>query len=129
MEPGDDTGWADPLLGQLDRKVDVCVDMVASTSTLANGLRLVGRAGTFVIIGFQPGATLALDPAGLLLDEIVVTGSRYATRAEIAATLQLVAERRIEPVIGARYGLEDTPQAYRAMQANEAFGRIVVERK
>jgi hypothetical protein len=32
-------------------------------------------------------------------------------------------------VIGARYGLEDTPEAYRAMQANEAFGRILVERK
>jgi propanol-preferring alcohol dehydrogenase len=126
---GDDTMWADRLLAELDGKVDVCVDMVASNSTLANGLRLVGRAGTFVVVGFQRGARLELDPSLLLLDEIVVTGSRYATRAEIAATLELVAQRRVEPVIGARYGLEDTPVAYRAMEANQVFGRIVVEAK
>lgn len=127
--PGDDARWADRLLQELDEKVDVCVDMVASTSTLANGLRLVGRAGALVIVGFQHGATLEFDPASLLLDEIVVTGSRYATRAEIARTLELVAQHRVQPVIGARYPLEDTPEAYRAMQANEVFGRIVVEQK
>jgi propanol-preferring alcohol dehydrogenase len=128
--PGDESAWAGSLLRELgDARVDVCVDMVASTSTLANGQRLVGRAGAFVVVGFQPGAVLALDPAGLLLEEITVTGSRYATRAEIARTLDLVAQRRVEPVIGARYPLEDTASAYRAMQANEVFGRIVVERK
>lgn len=124
--PGDGPDWADELNGALGGKVDVCVDTVASTGTLANGARLVGRAGTFVIVGFQPGQTLALDPAPLLLDEIVVTGSRYATRAEIARTLRLVAERRVEAVIGARFGLDDTAEAYRVMQANQAFGRIVV---
>ncbi|MGH8993843.1 MAG: alcohol dehydrogenase catalytic domain-containing protein [Acidimicrobiia bacterium] len=128
--PGEESSWAGALLRDLDDSpVDVCVDMVASTATLANGLRLVGRAGTLVVVGFQPGAVLAPDPARLLLDEIVVTGSRYATRAEIARTLDLVAQRRVEPVIGARYTLEDTAEAYRAMQANEVFGRIVVERK
>jgi D-arabinose 1-dehydrogenase-like Zn-dependent alcohol dehydrogenase len=126
---GDDPTWADRLLPELDRKVDVCVDMVASDSTLANGLRLVGRAGTFVVVGFQKGATVQLDPSLLLLEEVVVTGSRYATRAEIARTLELVAQRRVQPVIGARYELDDTPEAYRAMEANQVFGRIVVERK
>ena len=110
-----------------DGRVDVCVDTVASTSTLANGARLTGRAGTFVVVGFQPGSSLTLDPAGLILDEVVVTGSRYATRAEIARTLDLVAQRRVEPVIGARFALGDTAEAYRAMQRNEVFGRIVVE--
>ena len=104
-----------------------CVDTVASNSTLANGVRVVGRGGTFVVVGFQPGTALSVDPAGLIIDEIVVTGSRYATRAEIARTLDLVAQRRVEPVIGARFGLEDTAEAYRAMRGNEVFGRIVVE--
>jgi hypothetical protein len=34
--------------------------------------------------------------AVLILDEVMVTGSRYATRAEIARTLDLVAQRRAE---------------------------------
>jgi alcohol dehydrogenase, propanol-preferring len=125
--PGDEPDWADTLIGVAGAKVDVCVDTVASTATLTNGVRLVGRGGTFVVVGFQPGAALTVDPAGLILDEVVVTGSRYATRAEILRTLDLVAQRRVEPVIGARFALEDTAEAYRTMQRNEAFGRIVVD--
>lgn len=125
--PGDNPDWAYDLIGVLGGKVDVCVDTVASTATLTNGARLVGRAGTFVVVGFQPGTSLTVDPAALILDEVVVTGSRYATRAEIARTLDLVAQRRVEAVIGARFGLDETPEAYRAMQRNEVFGRIVVD--
>jgi D-arabinose 1-dehydrogenase-like Zn-dependent alcohol dehydrogenase len=125
--PGSDDDWAETLAGLLGGKVDVCVDTVASNTTLANGVRLVGRAGTFVVVGFQPGTSLALNPASLIIDEVVVTGSRYATRAEIAHTLDLVAQRKVEPVIGARYPLEAVAEAYRAMQRNEVFGRIVVE--
>ena len=125
--PGDDGEWAETLVAELGGKVDVCVDTVASDTTLANGARLVGRAGTFVVVGFQPGTSLALNPASLILDEVAVTGSRYATRAEIARTLDLVAQGRVEPVIGARFPLREAAEAYRAMQRNEVFGRIVVD--
>ena len=125
--PGEDSDWAEALIGALGGKVDVCVDTVGATSTLTNGARVVGRGGTFVIVGFQPGSSLAVDPTALILDEVVVTGSRYATRAEIARTLDLVAQRRVEPVIGARFTLDDAVGAYQAMQRNEIFGRIVVD--
>jgi D-arabinose 1-dehydrogenase-like Zn-dependent alcohol dehydrogenase len=85
--PGDEPDWAEALAGAIGGKVDVCVDTVGSPSTLTNGVRIVGRGGTFVVVGFQPGASLTVDPTGLILDEVVVTGSRYATRAEIARTL------------------------------------------
>ncbi len=125
--PGDEPEWAEALVRVLGGKVDVCVDTVGSPSTLANGVKVVGRGGTFVVVGFQPGSSLTVDPTGLILDEVVVTGSRYATRAEIARTLDLVAQRRVEPVIGARFGLDKAVDAYVAMQRNEVFGRIVVD--
>ena len=125
--PGDDAEWADGLIGAAGGKVDVCVDTVGSASTLANGAKVVGRGGTFVVVGFLPGASLTVDPTALILDEIFVTGSRYATRAEIARTLDLVAQRKVEAVIGARFPLGDVAGAYRAMQGNEVFGRIVVD--
>ena len=82
-----------------------------SSSTLADGARLVGRAGTVIVVGFQPGSTLDLDPRAAHprrgRDHRV---SRYATRAEIARTLDLVAQRRVEPVIGARFPLATSPR-------------------
>ena len=125
--PGDEPEWSDALVGAIGGKVDICVDTVGSPSTLANGARIVGRGGTFVVVGFQPGASLTVDPTGLVIDEVAITGSRYATRAEIARTLDLVAQRRVEAVIGARFPLDDAAGAYRAMQGNEVFGRIVVD--
>jgi D-arabinose 1-dehydrogenase-like Zn-dependent alcohol dehydrogenase len=125
--PGDETDWAELLVSELGTKADVCVDLVASRSTLLNGARLVRRAGTLLIVGYQGGATFELDPRPFVLDEVILTGSRYASRAEISCALDLVAQRRVEPVIGARFGLGDVAEAYRVMQANEAFGRIVVD--
>jgi propanol-preferring alcohol dehydrogenase len=125
--PGEDADWAEGLIGAAGGKVDVCVDTVGSPATLANGVKIVGRGGTFVVVGFLPGASMTLDPTGLIIDEVVVTGSRYATRAEIARTLDLVGQGRVDAVIGARFPLADAALAYRAMQHNEVFGRIVVD--
>jgi D-arabinose 1-dehydrogenase-like Zn-dependent alcohol dehydrogenase len=80
-----------------------------------------------IVVGFQAGSGIDLDPRPLVLDEVTITGSRYASRAEIIATLDLVAQRRVEPVIGARYHLRDVAEAYRVMQENDVFGRIVVD--
>lgn len=127
FDPGDDPGWASRLVEELGTRADVCVDMVATRSTLANGVGLLNRSGTLLIVGYQGGVTFELDPRPFVLDEVVVTGSRYATRADIAAALDLVAQGRVKPVIGARFPLTQVAEAYRVMQANEAFGRIVVD--
>jgi propanol-preferring alcohol dehydrogenase len=118
--------WARSFIDEVGGPVDVCIDMVASTSTLSNGVAVVGRGGKLVVVGFQDGATLGLDPKVLLLEEVSVTGSRYATRNEIASSLDLVASGQMGITIGARFDLGDTPEAYRAMQENRAFGRILV---
>lgn len=125
--PGDEPEWAGRLVGELGTRVDVCVDMVASRSTLSNGIKLLRRSGTLLIVGYQGGVSFELDPRPFVLDEVAVTGSRYASRADIAAALDLVAQGRVRPVIGARFGLSQVAEAYRVMQANEAFGRIVVD--
>lgn len=125
--PGEAPDWARRFTDEFDDPIDVCVDMVASGSTLRNGHAILGRAGTLLVVGFQGGSTFEFDPKSLVLDEVIVTGSRYANRAEIGQALELVAQRRVEPAIGARFGLDDVAEAYRVMQSNEAFGRIVVD--
>jgi propanol-preferring alcohol dehydrogenase len=125
--PGDGPDWLERFRADVAWPVDVCIDTVASRTSLAGAVAIVGRAGSVVVIGFQAGSAFELDPRPLVLDEVVLTGSRYATRAEIAATLDLVAQRRVSTVVGARFPLDDVEEAYRAMQQNSVLGRIVVD--
>jgi propanol-preferring alcohol dehydrogenase len=119
------TGWADELAA--GGELAAYIDFAATQETLEAGPRVVGRGGTVVAVGFRPGVALMLALDRLIIDEIVVTGSRYATRAEIAAALALIAEGRVRPVIGARYPLEQVDEAMHAIVHNEVFGRAVVE--
>ena len=104
----------------------IFVDLVSSEETLAAGAAVLGRGGTYVIVGFTPGIELKAQPAALVLGEVAITGTRYATRAEIAASLDLVAQGRVRVVVGATYDLEDAAEAMRAIEANEVFGRVLV---
>jgi D-arabinose 1-dehydrogenase-like Zn-dependent alcohol dehydrogenase len=100
---------------------------VGNSRTLAEGYRALGKAGTLVVLGHVPGAELSIDPERQLLDELVVAGTRYATRAEIAQTMELVRLGRVAPVIGATYPLEELNDALAAARNEEVFGRIIVE--
>jgi propanol-preferring alcohol dehydrogenase len=107
--------------------VDAVVDTYGSQQTLTEGYRALGRAGTLVVLGFVPETTLPVEPFRLLSEEITVTGTRYATRAEIAQSLELVRQGRVEPVIGATFPLAELNAAFEAIRGNEVFGRIVID--
>lgn len=119
--------WERAAVDAAGGPLDVCVDMVGSSETLAACVGLLGVAGTLVVVGLTPGARLDVDASRVLLEELVLTGNRYASRAEIARCLDLVAQGAVEPVIGARYPLEELNDAFEAIRANEVFGRLLIE--
>ena len=59
--PRDDQDWGARLRADMSWPVDVCVDTVASSSTLTAAVGLVGRAGTVIVVGFQAGSGIDLD--------------------------------------------------------------------
>jgi len=106
---------------------DAVVDMVGSDATLAAGLGALGVGGRLVVVGLQPGATITVDPARLVFGEVVLTGNRYATRAEIAASLELVRTGAVRCVAETRVPLDRVQEAMDIVAGNGAFGRVVVE--
>jgi propanol-preferring alcohol dehydrogenase len=122
-----DPGWPKHLAEAAGNRLDGCVDMVSSQETLDGGLSALGVGGTFVVVGFQPDAEARIAPNRLLHEELVVTGNRYATRAEIAASLELVRTGRVRPLIGRTVPLADLNDAFEAIRANEVFGRILID--
>ena len=119
-------GWADRLKASTGG-VAAYVDMVGTTETLAQGMRTLDSRGSLVVLGLTKGARLEADPFAMLLGETSIVGTRYCNRAEIAASLDLVATGRVTPVIGARFPLERLESAFEAIRANEVFGRVVID--
>lgn len=119
--------WEAELQSAAAGKLAGFVDTVGSTETLAAGARAVGPRGAVVILGVTVGAEVRVDAQKMLLGESAVMGTRYCNRAEIAASLALVAAGKITPVIGRRFRLDQINDAFAAIRSNTVFGRIVID--
>jgi D-arabinose 1-dehydrogenase-like Zn-dependent alcohol dehydrogenase len=63
----------------------------------------------------------------LINKEITIMGTRYATRAEIAHSLNMVRDGKVTPVIGASFPLAQAEDALVAIRQNQVFGRVLVD--
>ena len=119
--------WPAELARSAGGRLDACVDTVSSRDTLDGGITALGSGGTFVVVGHRTDTEVRVEATRLLLGELVITGNRYATRAEIAASLELVRAGRVQPVIGLELPLAELNAAFEAIRANEVFGRILID--
>lgn len=125
--------WQNDLAQAADGQLDVCIDFVGSPETTGKSLAALGRGGIFVIAGSMPhlradkSAVISAAPMYMVNKELSILGTRYATRAEIACSLELVRDGKIKPVIGASYPLEQIEAAFEAIRQNKVFGRILID--
>jgi propanol-preferring alcohol dehydrogenase len=114
------------------RGVDAVIDMVASRETLEAGVRSLARAGRLVIIGNRPrevfgqDPTFSVDPQLMLNRMLEIHGSRYVNLGEIAATLELLRQRRIKAVVTRTFPLEGAEEAHELLRRNELVGRAAL---
>jgi D-arabinose 1-dehydrogenase-like Zn-dependent alcohol dehydrogenase len=106
---------------------DVVIDTHGGSSSLAAAQRLLGRAGRLVVLGHVPGTNLPLDTESLLLEEREVLGTRYANRAEIAATLELVRRGAVRSIIGHTYPLARINEALADAVSGRFPGRLRID--
>ncbi len=105
--------------------VDVAVDYVSARSTLEAGAKALGRGGRLVTLG-AAGEPFTVSAVDLLLKEQAVLGSRYVTRAEILATLDIVARREIWPLVTLVRPLEDAEDVHERVERGEVTGRAAL---
>ena len=125
--------WQTSLSRVAEGQLDVCIDFVGSPETTGKGLAALGRGGIFVIAGSMPNlrsdknAVISVAPMYMVNKELSILGTRYATRAEIARSLELVRDKSVKPIIGAAFPLEQTEAAFEAIRQNQVFGRILID--
>lgn len=105
--------------------VNVVVDYVSSKSTLEAGAKALGRRGRLVTLG-GAGQTFSVSAVDLLHKEQSLLGSRYVTRAEILATLDLVARREVWPIVTDIRPLEEAEAVHERVERGEVIGRAAL---
>jgi len=119
--------WREALARASGTGLTAVIDTVVTTETMSAGADALGARGALVILGIGPKAEIKATPNSLMLKEAAIIGTRYCNRAEIAESLALVSQGRVQPVIGARFDLTEINAAFEAIRASTVFGRVVVE--
>jgi propanol-preferring alcohol dehydrogenase len=110
-------------LAALSGPITVAVDLVGAPETLTFCLDALDRRGRLAVLTTFPGVTAAVAPRRLVHDEITVLGSRYASRWEVSRAAELVAERRIRPVVSEVTRLERVGDLHTRLRARTLIGR------
>jgi NADPH2:quinone reductase len=117
-----------------DLRVDVVIDPVGGELFEAAVARLK-PLGQLVAIGYAGGLWPELQPARIVGRNVGVQGvylgrlMRHAPDVVAAATrelLELWSGRRIQPVVGAEFALDDVEQAHALVESRRSTGKVVL---
>jgi propanol-preferring alcohol dehydrogenase len=109
------------------RGVDVVVELVGTSETMKASVRSLGKGGRLVFVGtYDADAAVTFNPRLLVGNEIILTGSRYCSRHDLAKTVEMVARGRIRPIVTRTCRLEETNEVLRMIEGKELAGRAAV---
>jgi S-(hydroxymethyl)mycothiol dehydrogenase len=114
------------------QRLDFVFDVVGRPETVAQGLAMLGHAGTLVYIGLpQPGAeaVLPLDSAfDRRLRILVSHGGDHVPAEDFPRLAQLARDGRLDlaGMVTKRIGLEDVERAFADMESGEVIRSVIV---
>ncbi len=104
-------------------QVSVAVDFVGGPETLAFSLALLERRGRLVLLTTFPSVSFEVSPRRLVLDEVSILGSRYASRWEVSQAARMVSEGRIKPIVSEVVPLARVEELHAKLRAGTLIGR------
>jgi len=122
-----DSDMTEALLALTGGKgVDVVIDFVSVDKTLNGGAAALGRGGRLVTLGGSAGGTISVPGRDLLSKELMVMGSRYATKQEVIDALELVARGDIWPLVTDVRPMAEAEALHRSVEKGEITGRAAI---
>jgi len=94
--------------------------------TWEGSLKALAKGGRLVTCGATSGPTVPLDLRYVFSRHLSILGSMMGTRAELLAVTQLIAERRLRPVIDTVFPLRDARLAQERMLQRRLFGKLIL---
>jgi D-arabinose 1-dehydrogenase-like Zn-dependent alcohol dehydrogenase len=105
--------------------VHAFIDLVGIDGSADQGVLSSRKGGKVVVVGYLvPRLTAGM--MRLVYDEVAIIGSRSSTRGELLEAMALVAQGRVQPVIGAELELDDVNEGLDRLRTGTVIGRAVV---
>jgi D-arabinose 1-dehydrogenase-like Zn-dependent alcohol dehydrogenase len=107
-------------------RADVIVDLVGSPPTGGWAVDHLDAGGRLVLLTTFRGIAAPVEPRRLVMGQLSILGSRYASRAELLDAAGLVHSGAVRPVIGARSDLAGAASLLGRIDSNQIQGRAAV---
>jgi D-arabinose 1-dehydrogenase-like Zn-dependent alcohol dehydrogenase len=128
--PAYDTAGFEPAVTGLEPVEEEGFDAVVVTAGAPAAYRqaaeIVRKGGRIVCVGYTPDSEFRLATPRLVLEEIVVLGSRYVKRAELERAVELVRRGQVKPVVHSLRPLGEVNDAYDDLTSGRVVGRTVL---
>lgn len=106
------------------------VDMIVNFTggdTWVSSIKSLKKGGKLLTCGATAGFDPKTDLRYIWTFELTVLGSNGWMREDLHALLALVEKGDLNPPVDMRYRLEDTAQAFAALENRSAFGKVIVQ--
>lgn len=108
-----------------DKGADSVVDFVNAPPTARLGLTVLRKRGNLVLVGLF-GGSLDISLVTIPLKAITIQGAYTGNYTDLVALLELAKKGAINPIISARYSLDDANTALADLKARKIVGRAVI---
>ena len=105
--------------------VDISIDFVSSTETLETAVQCLGRGGRMVTLGGS-GNLFSTHAHAMLEKELVLMGSRYATRQEVIDALNLCARGDVWPLVTETADMDGAEALHERLEKGLVSGRAAI---
>jgi propanol-preferring alcohol dehydrogenase len=109
------------------RLPDVVIDLVGSKDSLRWALSSLSTGGRFVALTTFRDIDIQVSPRALVMREISVLGSRYASKAELRESADLVATGKIRPIVSHIVPPARVEDVHRELLEGTLIGRGAVD--
>ncbi|HSH93657.1 MAG TPA: zinc-binding dehydrogenase, partial [Roseimicrobium sp.] len=107
------------------RGVDVVVEHVGG-KVLEQAFHCLARGGSIVTCGATAGKDVSLDLWPFFVKQQRLIGSYGRNQADLVATMDWLADGRLQPVINKVFPLAETASAYAALRDRTVLGKVLV---
>ncbi|RMG43326.1 MAG: NAD(P)-dependent alcohol dehydrogenase [Acidobacteria bacterium] len=119
--------WDRPVCDRTGGGAHITVE-TAGAGTLDLSVRATRPGGTIALIGVLSGAAAPFTAVNLMMRRQRLQGIFVDSRAAFERMIRFIDEKKIRPVIDARFPFEELGAALERLAEGRHFGKIVVER-